>query len=106
MATVTEYQATREQVVEFRADVERVMRSFDQSRREAVPGSDTKELIRELRAKWDEQRQARGRRMAGGGVYGHLYEAIIRLPRLTEPKKWHSSLYDALASAPFIEGGE
>lgn len=104
MATVVEYEATREQVIEFRADVERVMRSFDTSRPKAVPGPDTEGLVRNLREKWDPQRKTKGRRMSMGGLYGALNEAILRLPRLTERRKWYSALYDAHGTAPFIEG--
>lgn len=103
MATVVEYEATREQVIEFRTDVERVMESFEVSGPTAVPGPDTEGLVRSLREKWDPQRQTKGRRLSMGGLYGALNEAILRLPRLTERSKWYSALYDARGTAPFIE---
>lgn len=103
MSRVVEYEATKEQVIEFRADCDKVMDSFDDRGR---PGPETKEMIRQLRAKWDPARKTRGRQMSGVGLYGDLYEAILRLPRLSEPTKWHDALYLACSTAPFIDDGE
>lgn len=103
MSNVIEYEATREQVLDFTADCDRVMSSFDESRAQAVPSQDTRALVHWIREKWDAQRQSRGRRMSSGGLYGSLAEAILRLPRLTRPKTWYSDLYDARETAPFIK---
>lgn len=101
MPTVIEYEPTREQVIQFRAEVERVTESFDQSHPQAVPSSESRELLAALLAKWRAERHSKGRQMVSSGLYGALNEAIVRLPGLNTPRSdWYSALYDALTTAP------
>jgi len=98
MSKVTVYEATREQVVSFCADCEAALGSFDASRAHAVASPLTEGLIRELRSKWDPQKKTRGMEMSSAGRYGRLSEAILRLPRLNDRRRWYSALYAALGT--------
>lgn len=88
---IEEYEATREQVLEFVADCEKVSATFNA---QGVPSESTRELIGWLREKWDAQAKSRGRELSRGGRYG-AKEAILRLPRLTRPREWGDDLYSA-----------
>lgn len=106
MSKVVEYEATKEQVIEFIADCDKAMESFDCSGTQAISDPEARELITRIREKWDNQRKSRGREMSAGGLYGALYEAILRLPRLNRPATWFEALSDARATAPYIKKGE
>jgi hypothetical protein len=96
MPVVQEFEATRDLVQEFIADCERVDASFGPR---GAPSEGTGELVRWIRAKWDERAQSRGRRLSSSGRYGALVEAIVRLPRINRPREWSTKIFDARGTA-------
>lgn len=98
MARVIEVEATLEQVLEFIEDCERIEATFDGS----TPTEATRDVLKEVKATWEPLANGPGQRLSGAGLYGHLLEAIHRLPRLNQQRgEWFNSLYDARGSADY-----
>lgn len=98
MARVIEVEATKEQVLAFIVDCERVEATFKGS----TPTEATREALKEVKARWEPLANGPGPRLSGAGLYGHFLEAIQRLPRLNQPRgEWFYALEDARSTAAY-----